>query len=150
LERDYLRRQYAAQPLLNQLYVLWASSKEPGLLTSDDRQTLLAAIRSRQQADGGWRLMALDERQRSDESPEPTASDGYATGIAVLALEESGASRTDPTLERGLAWLANHQEKNGSWTTLSMNHDRDPQSDAYLFMTDAATGYAALALETAN
>ena len=31
---EYLRRQYASQPLVNQMYVLWASAKVPGLLTA--------------------------------------------------------------------------------------------------------------------
>ena len=54
--REYLRRQYAAQPLVNQLYVLWASGKEPGLLNGGERKALLASIRSQQQVDGGWSL----------------------------------------------------------------------------------------------
>ena len=32
-------------------------------------------------------------------------SDGYATALVVLALEESGACHRDPTLRRGLEWL---------------------------------------------
>ena len=150
LERDYLRRQYAAQPLINQLYILWASAKEPDLLDADQRKSLLASIQNQQQADGGWRLMSIDHRERRDQSPEPMESDGYATGIAVLAMEESGVARDNQTLNRGLAWLAGHQQKNGSWRALSMNMQRDPQSDAYLFMSDAATGYAVLALEKAK
>ena len=94
--------------------------------------------------------MSIDHRERRDQSPEPMESDGYATGIAVLAMEESGVARDNQTLNRGLAWLAGHQQKNGSWRALSMNMQRDPQSDAYLFMSDAATGYAVLALEKAK
>jgi squalene-hopene/tetraprenyl-beta-curcumene cyclase len=149
-EREYLRRQYAAQPLINQLYILWASAKEPGLLTHVERKDLLATIRGKQQQDGGWRLMALDHKDRIDQSPEPMESDGYATGLAVLAIEESGVSRRDKTLQRGLEWLTEHQQKNGTWTASSMNRQRDPESDAYLFMSDAATGYAVLALEKAQ
>jgi squalene-hopene/tetraprenyl-beta-curcumene cyclase len=150
LEREYLRSKYAAQPLINQLYILWASAKDPGLMTVDERATLLTAIRNRQQADGGWRLMALDHRERKDQSPEPAESDGYATGLAVLAMEESGTGRDDPALRNGLTWLTAHQHKNGNWSTLSMNMQRDPESDAYLFMSDAATAYAVLALEKAE
>jgi squalene-hopene/tetraprenyl-beta-curcumene cyclase len=149
-ERDYLRRQYATQPLVNQLYILWASAKEPGLLTGDERKALLEALRSQQQLDGGWRIMAMDMRERIDHSPQPMESDGYATGLAVLAMEESGTSRRDKALQRGLEWLAEHQQKDGKWNASSINMKRDPQSDASLFMSDAATAYAVLALEKAQ
>jgi squalene-hopene/tetraprenyl-beta-curcumene cyclase len=147
LLREYLRRQYAAQPLMNQLYILWASAKVPGLLTEDERKTLLASLQSLQQADGGWRLSSMDQEKRADDSPAPTESDGVATGLAVLALEESGSSRQDPMVKRGLEWLEEHQEKDGDWYASSLNEERDPKSDVGRFMSDAATGYAVLALE---
>ena len=74
--RDYLRRQYALQPPINQLYVLWASAKLPGLLTAEERKALLAKLQSLQQQDGGWKLASLTEWKRLDESEEPTESDG--------------------------------------------------------------------------
>ena len=147
LLRDYLRRNYAAQPLVNQLYILWASAKEPGLLTRPERKTLMEALRTRQQADGGFRTLALDVRERVDHTAQPTTSDGYATGIAVLALEAVGTPRGDAMLSRSLAWLAQHQQSDGTWTAASLNKQRDPASDPALFMTDAATAYAVLALE---
>jgi squalene-hopene/tetraprenyl-beta-curcumene cyclase len=148
--REYLRRQYAAQPLMNQLYILWASAKVHGLLTKAERKTLLELLQSLQQADGGWRLSSMDKRQRLDHSPEPAESDGVATALAVLAMEESGTSRRDTTLKRGLEWLEQHQEKDGDWHASSLNKQRDPQSDVGRFMSDAATGYAVLALEKAR
>jgi squalene-hopene/tetraprenyl-beta-curcumene cyclase len=148
--REYLRRQYAAQPLMNQLYILWASAKVHGLLPKAERKTLLESLQSLQQADGGWRLSSMDKRQRLDHSPEPAESDGVATALAVLAMEESGTSRRDTTLKRGLEWLEQHQEKNGDWHASSLNKQRDPQSDVGRFMSDAATGYAVLALEKAR
>ena len=146
----YLQQHYAAQPVLNQLYILWASPKAPGLMTPAQRKALLAAHDGQQQADGGWLTMALDEVPRKDDSPEPTVSDGYATGLTVLALEESVTSRRDPMLQRGLAWLTTHQQKDGTWTALSINKERDLDSDPALFMTDAATAYAVLALDKAR
>jgi squalene-hopene/tetraprenyl-beta-curcumene cyclase len=148
--RDYLRRQYAAQPLMNQLYVLWASAKSPGLLTAPQRKALLATLQAQQQPDGGWRTTAMDERERVDYSPEPTESDGYATGLAVLAMEESGTSRREPVLKHGLDWLITNQQKDGTWNASSINKQRDPANDATPFMKDAATAYAALALDQAR
>jgi hypothetical protein len=145
LVETYLRRQFAAQPLLNQLYILWASAKEPALLTGTQRKDLITTIHTLQQTDGGWRLSALDHRDRSDHTPQPTESDAYATALTVLALQAS--SPHDPTLKHALTWLTTHQQEDGSWTAASLNKQRDPESDAYLFMTDAATAYAALALE---
>jgi squalene-hopene/tetraprenyl-beta-curcumene cyclase len=135
---------------MNQLYVLWASPKVHGLLTRAERKTLLGTLQSLQEADGGWRLYTMDKKPRLDHSPEPQGSDGVATALAVLALEESGASRRDTTLQRGVAWLEQHQEQDGDWRATSLNKQRDPQSDTGRFMSDAATGYAVLALEKAK
>jgi squalene-hopene/tetraprenyl-beta-curcumene cyclase len=148
--REYLRRYYAVQPLMNQVYVLWASARVPGLLTKDERKALLEKIRSLQQADGGWRLASMDRKQRLDNSPESTESDGCATALTVLALEESGTSRNDGTLTRGIEWLEQHQQKDGNWPAASLNKQRNPESDVGRFMNDAATGYAVLALEKAR
>jgi squalene-hopene/tetraprenyl-beta-curcumene cyclase len=148
--REYLRRQYTAQPLMNQLYILWASGKVPGLMTEAERKELLGELEMLQRADGGWKLSSMDKSERQDDSPEPAESDGVATGLAVLAIEESGASRGDSTLKRGLEWLEQHQGKDGDWHASSLNEARDPKSDVGRFMSDAATGYAVLALEKAR
>jgi len=145
--RQYLRRQYATQPLMSQLYVLWASAKVPGLLTSSEQETLLNTLESLQQPDGGWSLPSLNKWKRQDDTPQPTDSDGLATSLAVLSIEESGQDPHDSALNRGLEWLEQHQEKDGKWQASSLNMQRDPKSDEALFMSDAATGYAVLALE---
>jgi hypothetical protein len=160
LERlqGYLRREYAVQPLVNQLYILWLSPKVPGLLTADQKNVLVEAIRKQQQADGGWALALLDPRKpvgnrwerirwRLIGMAKPAHSDGYATALVVLALEESGMSRQDQTVARGLEWLERHQVDDGSWQAWSLNAARDPHSDIGRFMGDAATAYAVMALE---
>ena len=50
-------------------------------------------------------------------------SDGYATGLAVLAMEESGTYRRDKTLQRGLEWLAKHQQKDRELERLIDQHE---------------------------
>jgi len=144
--QQYLRRGYASQPVLNQLYVLWASAKDHELLTAAERKALLAKLHELQQADGGWPTAAMDERERVDHSPQSMESDGYATGLVVLATEQSGTSPQDPALARGRQWLKQHQSKDGAWNAVSINKQRDPESDAGPFMRDAATAYAVMAL----
>ena len=70
-----------------------------------------------------------------------------ATGLVVLVLEETGTSRQDPMVMHGLQWLERHQDSDGSWRAESLNEKRNPQTDVGRFMTDAATGYAVMALE---
>jgi len=145
--RDYLRRNYAAQPVVNQLYVLWASAREPGLLTQAERQSLLERLSALEQEDGGFRTAALDARERVDHTAQATASDGYATGLVVLALKAVKTPGSNPTLRRSRSWLEQHQQTDGTWTAASLNKQRDPASDPALFMTDASTAYAVMALE---
>jgi hypothetical protein len=49
-------------------------------------------------------------------------------------------------MSRALAWLRSHQDASGKWPAESMNHPHEAGSMPVLFMTDAATGYATLAL----
>ena len=142
----YLRSAYASQPLINRIYVLWASSKSPTLLDRTERRALLEELRHVQQSDGGWRTAGLNHIGRKDHSADPAESDGFATALVVLALRATGTDKTEPMLRRGEAWLGSHQRADGSWPAASMNKVRDPESEAAPFMSDAATGYAALAL----
>jgi squalene-hopene/tetraprenyl-beta-curcumene cyclase len=149
LLRDYFQREYDKQPALNRLMALWASSKIPGLLTMEQRAALIEATLASQQSDGGWSTAALGTYQRVDSTPLETASDGYATGLATLALQ-AGAGKTggiDPRLARGLEWLHRNQDPStGQWSAASLNKKRDPASDPAKFMNDAATAYAVLSL----
>jgi hypothetical protein len=150
LLKGYLKRQYAAQPLMSKLYVLWASARMPGLLDDAERTKLLAEIGNLQQSDGGWILDSLDKQPFWKLLEGTSESDGCATGLAVVALEESGVSRNDRMLQHGLQWLEQHQSVDGSWKAYSLNERRDPASEIGRFMSDAATGYAVLALEIAR
>ena len=97
--------------------------------------------------DGGWSTASLGHWKRSDGTPVDTQSDGYATGLAILALERGGVSRSDARVQRGLDWLVQHQDSaTGAWSASSLNKSRDPKTDIGKFMIDAATAYAVLAL----
>jgi squalene-hopene/tetraprenyl-beta-curcumene cyclase len=153
LLRAYLKREEAAQPLVNRITLLWASTKLLGLMTVQERSALAVEIMAKQHADGGWSLTDLGLNKegqttwkRHDTTPFDLRSDGYATGLTVLALEESGLQSAE--LKKGLGWiLANQSKTDGRWPAWSVNKQRDPASDIGKFMTDAATGFSVLALE---
>jgi hypothetical protein len=149
LLRDYLKREEPNQPLINKITLLWASAKMPGLMTEPEKKALAAELYAKQREDGGWCLTDLGQGtwKRHDTTPYPTASDGYATGITVLALEENGLGKSTEA-KRGIAWIVANQDKaRGLWPASSVNVKRDPSSDVGKFMSDAATGYSVLALE---
>ncbi|MGA8740335.1 MAG: hypothetical protein WB561_04015 [Terracidiphilus sp.] len=147
--RGYLRGHYDAQPLVNKIVAMWAGKYFTGILTNDQIRTLVDQVSRLQHGDGGWSLAELGTWKRRDNTPLETRSDGYATGLVVLALEESPlTSDKKPHIARGLAWLEANQDKNtGAWPAWSLNKNRDPNSDVGKFMSDAATSYAVLALE---
>lgn len=147
LLKSYLRKHYPEQPTLNQLYVYWASAKAPDLLNAAQRRDLLDRVRKLEQADGGWRIASLDSIDRIDKTAQPAESDGYATALVALALEANASDRKEESLHRALAWLEDHQGKDGRWQAASLNKQRDPESNIGKFMSDTATAYAALALE---
>jgi squalene-hopene/tetraprenyl-beta-curcumene cyclase len=151
LLRAYLAKQFERQPVFNRLMLLWAGARLPGVITAEQRDALVAEAFAKQQSDGGWSMASLGSWKRTDGSVMDVASDGYATGLAAFALQQAGVPSTDPRLEKGLQWLVQHQDRTtGKWTATSLNRNRDPESDAGRFMSDAATAFAVLALTEQN
>jgi squalene-hopene/tetraprenyl-beta-curcumene cyclase len=148
LLRSYLRAQYAYQPIMNKLVVLWASAKLPELLTPIEQKSLAKDVFALQQQDGGWSLTSFGTWKRHDSTELETRSDGLATGLTILAMQQAGLAANDPRIDQALAWLGKNQDQaEGFWPAYSLNKQRDPKSDIGRFMTDAATAYATLALE---
>lgn len=148
--RDYLIRESAAQTPINRAVLLWASAKVPGLVEPQQQKALISELLAKQQPDGGWSLASLvGSWARHDGTAQQLESDGYATGLITFALQEAGIPRDDAQLKRGLAWLADNQNKSrGSWPSHSLNNDdaHHISPNTVLFMNDAATAYAVLAL----
>jgi hypothetical protein len=148
--REYLGARYEAQPLFNRIVLLWASARFPGLLTSKQRVELQDNVFKLQQEDGGWSMAQLGPWKRRDSTALETRSDGYATGMVVLALEKAGVARKNSQIEKALAWLVKNQDQaEGLWPAYSVNKQRDPATSIGHFMSDAATGSAVMALQEA-
>jgi squalene-hopene/tetraprenyl-beta-curcumene cyclase len=151
---EYLNREYAAQTLSNRAVLLWASAKLPGLLEAERQRALVSELLSKQQADGGWSLTSMARGwKRHDGTPQDPQSDGYATGLIIFALEQSGIPSDNSQLKKGLVWLASHQNKtDGFWLAYSLNNNEEHHisPDTARFMKDAATAYAVLALSEAK
>ncbi len=160
LMRDYLGREYSRQSLSNQAVLLWASSKLPDLLSQKQQISIVDSLLANQQSDGGWNLSSLAWTwhgsglkwlaklflSRSENTPLGGKSDGYATGMIAYVLEQYGLPRDNAHLRWALDWLQRNQSKSdGRWPGYSLNHPRE-QSPTGLFMSDAATAYAVLAL----
>ncbi len=88
----------------------------------------------------------MKDWKRRDGTPLDVESDGYGTGLMVIALQQSGEASAKNAIARGLSWLEHHQDSSGAWLSTSMNKKRDPASDAGRFMSDAATAYSVMAL----
>ena len=152
--REYLNRECAAQPAINRVALLWASAKLPGLLEPEQQKAIFTEILSKQQPDGGWSLSSLVAGwKRNDGTSQEAKSDGYSTGLIAFVLQQVGIPRENPQQKLALAWLTSNQNKTGGfWLAYSLNkneaHHLTPSTA--LFMNDAATAYAVLALTEAT
>jgi squalene-hopene/tetraprenyl-beta-curcumene cyclase len=152
--REYLSRESTAQKPINRVALLWAAAKVPGLIEPDRKKAIIAELLEKQQADGGWSLSSLSgEWKRSDGTAQEVKSDGYATGLISFALQQAGVSPENAQLKQALAWLTANQDKTaGSWLAYSLNKNKEHHlsPETALFMNDAATAYAVLALTSAS
>ncbi len=160
LLREYLIREEPAQSTINRIFLLWTSTKWPGLLSPEQQKAIIREALGKQQSDGGWRLASIVWRWngwhvrsivnlwlREDGTPLDGKSDGVATGLITLVLQQAGVPGDNAQLQRGRAWLLTHQNStDGSWPATSVNKRHHISSDTGRFMSDAATAYAVLAL----
>ena len=147
LLKGWLVRNMDAQTPLDRVELLWASTKLNGLLTHEQQVKIVNETLARQREDGGFSMAQfIPNWMRHDNTAIDTSSDGYATGLIAYVLEQVALKDLGP-LSRALAWLNNSQiEADGRWPAVSLNNNRPVLSDTGLFMSDAATAYAVLAL----
>ncbi len=95
---------------------------------------------STQRPDGGWSDLPT------------TSSTAYATGLGLVALHTAGMPVTDPAYQRGVRYLLETQEEDGSWHTRTRSLGFQPYFDAGFphdhdqWISAAATSWATMAL----
>jgi hypothetical protein len=91
------------EPRVNEEYAFKIFGLVWGRGSQDTLDKTIAILKRQQRPDGGW-------------SQLPTlASDSYATGQALVALEQSGMKTSDPVYRRGAEFLVKTQAADGSW-----------------------------------
>jgi squalene cyclase len=106
-------------------------------------QEALHELLDAQHADGGW-------------SDLPSmASAPYATGRSLVALQMGGLSVSDPAYQRGVKFLLDTQEEDGSWFTKTRALGFQPYFDGSFphdydqWISAAASSWATMALTLA-
>ncbi len=139
------------RPLHDRVALLWATATPPSALLEGARSALIAEVLAKQQPDGGWTLASVGPWTPHPDAPPVSGSDAYATAFTAFALGKAGVAPSHPGLARALSWLKAHQDPStGAWAAVSMNKRRPAGSMEALFMQDAATAFAALALIEAD
>jgi squalene-hopene/tetraprenyl-beta-curcumene cyclase len=176
--RTYLSANYQAQHLYNRTWALLASARLNHVVTDAQRKALIDDLVRAQREDGGWSLEAMGPWRWSKTAPPVRSpgdldaallaqSDGYATGLVVYTLKQTGVAPSHAAIRKGIQWLETNQRKlpvpdvpGRGWQSHSLNYDREHGSLTYdralggekgepwrrLFMSDTATAFAILAL----
>ena len=119
------------------LGLIWGGGSQEAIRIS--AQELLALQRS----DGGWGQVTT------------LATDAYATGQALVALQESRVIAVNrPAYQRGIQFLLNSQLEDGSWYVRTRSPAIQPYFDSDFphgpdqFISAAASNWASMALAT--
>jgi N-acyl-D-amino-acid deacylase len=112
-----------------------------------DRDALQKAVKelvAAQKPDGGWSDI------------ETMESSAYATGKALVALHNAGMAATDAAYERGVRYLLNTQQEDGSWYVKTRALALQPFFDGEFphgldqWISAAGTSWATIALAQAE
>jgi len=135
----------------SRVLLLWASTRMPELVSSEQKAKLAEVVWSHQRPDGGWSIRSFAapeawgggnraKKLRDEPDFANPASDGHQTGLAILVLRATGVDAKDPRLQRGVEWLKKNQRESGRWWTRSLN------TDSWHYITYSGTAYPLLAL----
>ncbi len=119
------------------LGLMWTSAP-PGAI--EEAQANLLAL---QRQDGGWGQLTT------------MATDAYATGQALFALQSAGITASDPAYRHGVDYLLRTQLPDGSWFVQSRALSFQPYRETGFphgrsqFISAAATSWAVMALAPA-
>jgi squalene-hopene/tetraprenyl-beta-curcumene cyclase len=132
-----------APDLHHKTYLLWASLTLDGLMDKAERERTVKALLALQREDGGWSLPSLGSWKRLNGKPQDkdAPSDGYATGLVLYVLRQSGVAATEKPVQRAVTWLKANQRESGRWFTRSLNRD------GRHYISNAGTAFAILALK---
>lgn len=136
---SYLKSRLTTMAMHDRVILLWTSSFMKDTLSAEERASIADEIVGKQLEDGGFSAGGWGKGARA--AAVAGTSDGYATAIAALALCTEPSRKAET--QKALQWLAKNQADDGSWPGQSVNVT-DAQNK--MFMTDAATAYAVLAL----
>jgi len=146
----YLKSSQQGQPLHNRLMLLWVSGEMPDAFPKSDCTKLVEEALGKQQPDGGWTVESLGPWPAHSGAPTSSGSSAYATAAVAVALEQAALPEARAGLSKALNWLRSHQDPAGYWDATSMNKVYAEGSMQQLFMRDAATALASLALAHAD
>jgi squalene-hopene/tetraprenyl-beta-curcumene cyclase len=142
--RRYLQ-DHRAPDMHHKMWLIWASLKLDGLMDSAEREQTLNDILALQRDDGGWSLPSLGRwNQRNGRPNDQAASDGYATGLILYVLRQTGVGADTESIRRGVTWLKTHQRASGRWFTRSLNGSRAN------VIANAGTAFAVMALQACD
>jgi squalene-hopene/tetraprenyl-beta-curcumene cyclase len=145
--KAYLHTPSTRRPLHDDLALLWASSANRDVLSAEQRRALIDDVLARQEPDGGWTTASLGPWTPHARQPAAPGSSSYATGWVAYVLQRAGVAPAEPRLARAIDWLQARQDRQtGAWPAVSMNKPYPTGSMESLFMQDAATAFASLAL----
>ncbi len=141
-------QKHPAPDLHHKAMLLWASTRLDGLLDAAEQKVIIAELKAKQQADGGWCLPSLGTYHRRDDAKtlnKPDApSDGYGTGFVVFVLRQAGVPADEAGIKKGVAWIKANQRTSGRWFTRSLSNDRAH------YITNAGSAFCVLALDACD